>query len=403
MRFSRRTGGTGAGWHGRGLGRPHWCGLGVIVLLTACEAKRPASEPATGAPAGTVAGATVPSRPLGLPTGTFVDRDQEAELRVVTYNVNWNSLFEDVNAKRAARFARLVVALNPDVLALQEVGMSPQDRGKTGSRKRTAADVLKVMNAVAPLPAGTPQLRSGQAEAGRNAAGGGWYAFQGGDNVIVSKYPLQMTAHRTLPEGERELAIALVDLPDEQFRFDLYVLSNHFKCCGGTDNDPQRQQQADAVVSWLRDARTPGGQVDLPAATPIIVLGDLNLVGGPQPLATLVDGDISNEAVYGADSTPDWDGTALTDAHPRHNVAGSDDYTWRDDTQQYKPGRLDYIIYSDSVLEVVKSFVLNTTTMSEEELRATGLEKNDTVMDDVGEKYDHLPVVADFRGAARAK
>ena len=354
-------------------------GLGLLaLLLTSCESRQaPTGSGARPPPATTSAPAP---KQLGLPTDTFLDRDAGTELRIVTYNVEWNTIFEDVDARRAAKFARIVTALNPDVLVLQEIGMRPQDRGKAGSRKRTAADVLMVCNTVATLPKG------------RN-----WQAFQGGDNVVVSRYPLKMTADETQPPGECELALALVDLPDQRFAVDLYVVGVHFKCCGGTDNDPQRQQQSDAIVSWLRDARTPGGNIDLPARTPIVVLGDLNIVGGPRPVETLLSGDISDEAAYGADFKPDWDDTPLTDAHPLHNVLGPDDYTWRNDNEPYKPGRLDYVVYTDSVLEVTKSFVLNTVTMSERELRATGLEQFDTTADGVGKAYDHLPLVVDCR------
>lgn len=59
------------------------------------------------------------------------------------------------------------------------------------------------------------------------------------------------------------------------------------------------------------------------------VIGDLNMVGGPQPLDTLLNGDIVDESTYGADSSPDWDGSALTDAHPLHNAAVTADYTWQ--------------------------------------------------------------------------
>ncbi len=370
-----RRSGTGSPMRRAGLGACLVC-----LALVACDARKtPSPSSAPAAPASATRPATREPRP---PTGTFVDREAGTALRIVTYNVLWNTIFADVNAQRAAKFARIVTALDPDVLVLEEIGMSPQDRGKAGSRKRTAADVLKVMQAVAPLPAGQD-----------------WHVFQGGDNVIVSRFPLKMTASHTQPPGERDLALALVDLPDDRFAADLYVVGTHFKCCGGTDNDLQRQQQADAIMAWLRDARTLGGNVDVPPQTPLVVLGDLNIVGGPQPLETLLGGDIADEETYGADMAPDWDDSPLTDAHPLHNVQGPDDYTWRDDNQPYKPGRLDYVIYSDSLLEVTKSFVLNTVAMTEPDLKATGLEKYDTTEDDVGRAFDHLPVVVDFRTA----
>jgi hypothetical protein len=175
-------------------------------------------------------------------------------------------------------------------------------------------------------------------------------------------------------------------------------MNAHYRCCGDTLNDPDRQRQSDAFVNWMRDARTPGGAVTLPAQTPMMVLGDFNLVGGPQPLTTLLDGDIQNNLTYGVDSPPDWDGTANAQAVAYHNsVAGGDTWTWRDDTQPFDPGRLDYITYTDSVLALQKSFVLNTVTMTASDRAAAGLQTYDSIYDDAGIIYDHLPVIADFR------
>ena len=55
-----------------------------------------------------------------------------------------------------------------------------------------------------------------------------------------------------------------------------------------------------------------------------------------------------------------------------------------------KAGRLDFIAYSDSVLRATRSYVLFTQAMSDERLKANGLERRDTCVS------DHLPVVGDF-------
>ena len=79
------------------------------------------------------------------------------------------------------------------------------------------------------------------------------------------------------------------------------------------------------------------------------VVGDFNIVEGLDPLNTLIDGNIFDQSTYGADSPPDWDGSSSLDARPLHNIVGPDDYTWRNDSSQFDPGRLDYVIYTDSV------------------------------------------------------
>ena len=299
-------------------------------------------------------------------TGTFVDRFAPSDVRIVSYNIGNDSIFPSVDATLAAKFERVVNALDPDILNLQEI------------YNHSAADVVNLMNGIAPL-----------------SGGGSWQAQQGFDNVIVSRFPLTMKRTEPVPAGDREVAIALVDLPDAEYGVDFYVMNNHYKCCGS--GDPQRQRQSDALVNWMRDARSPGGSVDLPEGTPMFVLGDLNIVGGPDPLDTLLTGDIADESTYGADSPPDWDGTTLVDAHPLHNGTGPDDYTWRNDFSVFDPGRLDFVLYTDSVVDLQNRFLLNTVAMSGQELAATGLAEFDIVQDDIPAVFDHLPVVADFR------
>ncbi|MFO0840010.1 MAG: endonuclease/exonuclease/phosphatase family protein [Phycisphaerae bacterium] len=334
----------------------------------------PAAETARPALSGSIAAAAPRA-----PTGTFIDRSAPGVLRVMTYNIMWNSIFPDVSEKGAARFARVLKAIDPDVLALQEIGTNPQDRDKPNARRRGADDVSELLARVATLPGGMK-----------------WHIFEGGSNVIASKYPLQLTRDATQPPAQRGLAMAYIELPRELYAGDLYLVNSHHKCCGGAENDGLRQQQSDGIVNWLRDARNPGGWIELPPRSAMIVLGDFNIVGGQRPLNTLITGDIGDEKRYGPDSPPDWDDTSLADAHPLHNVAGPDDWTWRDDRSEFKPGRLDYIIFSDSVLEIAKTFVLDTTLMSEADLKAAGLEKFDIAKDDVGRDFDHLPLIADI-------
>ena len=341
------------------------------------EAKPVAAEPAKAPVAPVVP--EPPAEPLGTPTGTFVDRAAGAELRFVCYNILWNSIFPEVSESGAEKFVRVMRALNPDVLALQEIA-KPSWTKEENYREWSAGDVVRLMNVISPLPGGAS-----------------WHGHQAYDNVIVSRYPLKMTAEQTKPAGDRSQAMALVDLPDGEFPVDLYVMNNHYKCCGGEKNDPRRQKQSDSIVSWIDDARTPGGEIDLPERTGFIVCGDLNIVGGFQPVQTLIDGDIVGEEDFGPDSPPDWDGTSLVDLHPLHNVVGPDDYTWRNDQGKWDPGRIDFVVYSDSVLEAVHKFILNTTTMSDADLKAAGLMSRDICVDSDREDFDHLPLVVDFR------
>ena len=303
-------------------------------------------------------------------TGTFLDRPA-SDVRVVTFNVLWDSIFSRVNATRAEGFTRLAAALAPDVWAFQELSW--------GNPSSTGTELKSLLDTIQPIE-------------------NGWNVFKSGALAIASRWPITNRTGNITPTGAKPVMAALVDLPDADFPVDLYLMNAHYKCCGDTTNDPLRQRDSDAIVSWMRDARTPGGSVELPYATPMIVLGDLNIVGGQQPLLTLATGDIQDNARYGVDSLPDWDGSANTILDATHNaVAGAETYTWRNDTSQFAPGRLDYMVYTDSVLAPTKGFVLNTNTMTEADLTATGLQPFDSLYDGDSGKYDHLPVVMDFR------
>ncbi len=293
-----------------------------------------------------------------MPQGTFLDRGDSTDIRVATWNIYFDSVFPDVSPTRVEKFNRVAAALAPDVWAFQEM------------YRHTAAQVKSLLDAAQPLD-----------------APGGWHVYKTGELAIASKFPIPA---EYVSSG---FNAALVDLPDGEYSRDLYLINNHYKCCGGYDGS--RQHSSDFNVNWMHDARTPDGRVTLPPNTPIVVLGDLNIVEGLQPLTTLLNGDIVNNLTYGPDSPPDWDGSDNVAVEAFHNAIGPESYTWRDDRQQFDPGQLDYIIYTDSVMQLAGSFVLNTVAMSEEELSSAGLQRYDAVIDEL--TYDHLPVVADYR------
>jgi endonuclease/exonuclease/phosphatase family metal-dependent hydrolase len=289
----------------------------------------------------------------------FLERPNAAAVRVASWNIYFSSIFPSVNLERSQKFARVLNAVDADVWAFQEIYGG-----------QTATELKSLMDASQPL--GTPD---------------GWQVFRSGEFALASKYPIPED-YRTAGSANR----ALIDLPDDLFAQDLYLMNNHFKCCGGFDN--LRQNSADFLVNWMRDARTPGGTITIPEGTPMITLGDFNIVDGQQPLMTLQDGNIIINLQYGDDSPPDWDGSNNLVVPALHNGVGPEFYTWRDDRDIYDPSVLDFIIYTDSVASLAHSFVLNTVTMTEEERLAAGLQTYDAMYDSL--KWDHLPLVADF-------
>ena len=292
-------------------------------------------------------------RPMSL------ERGHPDDIRVVTWNVLFDGLF-----KRPAPFIRVLRALDPDVICFQEIWAHTSQQ---------AADMVSLA-----LPGPT------------------WYRAASGEGHIVSRHP--MLLERSIDESGNYWA--LVDLPDERYDVDLSIVSAHPPCC---DKEEERQRELDGIAAWLRELQTPGGileptdepplEFDLVAGTPIVVAGDMNLVGGASQVRTLTDGWISDEATFGPSHAADWDGTPLADAWPRVN--GADDvFTWRDARSSFSPGKLDYIVYSDSVLELRRAFSLETTGLTGDDLARYGLKADDTL-----EASDHLPVVADFTPA----
>ena len=282
-----------------------------------------------------------------------LDRDDVDHVRVGAYNVQNDGLFD--GGSTASALGRLMVAASPDVWILNEVWN--HDAGEVADR----VDELQ--------PAGP---------------GRSWDAVKlDTGNVVASLYPI-LDSWEVSP-GDRLTAVLLDVRPT--YDSDFLVVANHWSCCTADDS---RQRQADALVAFLRDARTPGGAVTLTADTPIVAGGDFNLVGLRQQLDTLVSGDIVDNGTYGPDSPPDWDGTSFNLARPRHPDARLV-YTWRNDFSSFYPGKLDYIFYTASAATLHNRYVLETRTMTAGTLAAYGLQAGDTE-----DASDHAPVVADF-------
>jgi endonuclease/exonuclease/phosphatase family metal-dependent hydrolase len=279
------------------------------------------------------------------PLPVSLERRDPDDVRILTWNVLFDGLF-----KRPAPFIRVLRAIDPDVICFQEIW------------SHSARDVVDQVSLALP--------------------GAAWYGENTNDGFIVSRYPLIEV--RGIDDSGNYWA--LVDLPDDRYEVDLSVVSAHPPCC---EKEVERQRELDGIAAWLRDLVTPGGR-DLPQGTPIVVAGDMNLVGGSRQVRTLIAGEIADEAAFGPSHPPDWDGTALADAEPRH-TGGRDTFTWRDPRGSFAPGRLDYIVYSDSVARLGNTFVLATEELDAATLERYGLRALDTV-----DASDHLPVVADL-------
>ncbi len=282
---------------------------------------------------------------------TPLHRRDPGDLRIVTFNVHRDAPWDPIEQ---ARFARLAAAVDPDIINFQEIYV------------HSAAETAALVEAwLEPNP------------------GEGWYVAGNHDCKTVSRYPVV----ESWPLDDN-LAV-LIDT-HSAIQGDLLIINAHFPCCA---NDEARQAEIDRVMAFIRDAQRPGGPVDLPLHTPILITGDLNLAGPARQLTTLLRGDLVDEAVFGPDFTPDWDGTDLANLISRQTEKRMG-YTWRSDTSSYWPGQLDYSIFTDSVLAVANHFTVYTPEMSADNLAAYGLLPGDSLAS------DHLLSCADFRPIA---
>lgn len=274
-----------------------------------------------------------------------LEREHPDDLRVLTWNVRFDGVFN-----RPEPFARILQAVDPDVILFQEVyNHSPE----------ATRDLISEM-----MPGST------------------WYAQGVSGGAILSRMPQTGFG---LTGGPKRGIWARLGAIGPNWPEGTVLINAHPPCC---EDEAGRQEELDAAMAWLRNAQESG---EIPAKTPLLIAGDMNLVGAASQVRTLVRGEIGDTGKYGAAFHPDWDGTPLVAVPPRH-TSGREAYTWRSDRSAFSPGRLDYIVYSDSVLEQGNSFVLWTPDMSSAWLDRYGLQADDTLV-----ASDHLPVVADFR------
>ncbi len=288
-----------------------------------------------------------------LPVPTIpLERQDPSHIRLMEWNVQSDGLFDGGSAEAAQD--RLLKAVDPDMLIICEVWY------------HSATEVRDMIET---------HLPSGPGEA--------WYAVGiDGGNVICSRFPV-LDSWLITP-SYRNTAV-LLDLPNQAK--DLLLIASHWRCCSA---DADRQNEADAIVEFLRDAKTPGGLLDLPDGTPFLMAGDLNLVGWRQQLLTIQSGDIQDEGTYGPDMAPDWGGLPFVPVQSRQPDARAS-YTWRNDFSSYYPGMLDWVLYTDSALDLHNHYVLETRTMTATTLATYGLQQYDTT-----DASDHAARVADF-------
>ena len=274
-------------------------------------------------------------------------RAEGTDVRVMSWNAEHGSMIANPGP-----FARILQALDPDVVLWQEL-----------TPRNSASQMAGFMNEHVPAGDGMEwRVVFGE--------GGGPLRC-----AIASRLPIRpVQAVETIPYPDR---------PDRQVRVagaaitvgekELLVVSTHLKCCGGMDTreDRQRLEEVQLINNAVRQALRAhdfGG---------VVIGGDLNLVGAREP-----------KLVLGRGIAPDGSNLKTTDAY---HLSGRMNATWSERRSQFTPGRLDFLLFSESTLRAGRSFVLET-----EEVPVKWLEKHGLLASDTTTATDHFPVVADY-------
>ena len=282
------------------------------------------------------AGQELPPYAIGSPPG---------KLRVMSYNVLNDGLF---SFSRRNAIRRMIQATRPEIIGFQEI------------YDHTSQRVAIEMEAILPSQDGEE-----------------WYHKKVNPDIIVaSRYPI---IESSPIDGNGIFKIAWGNE-------ELILVVAHLPCC---NNEIQRQQEVDRIVGFIRDAATNPVSFQIENDSPIIIVGDMNLVGERSQQETLITGNIINEGIFGDDYALDW-GTPMEDVKP-FATGTPHSFTWLSTFSSFGAGRLDYILYSGSILELDNSFTLFTETLPQDSLQTYGLEASDALTGS-----DHLPCVADF-------
>jgi endonuclease/exonuclease/phosphatase family metal-dependent hydrolase len=321
------------------------------------------------------------------PAGDW-SKSHPQDLRVMTWNVadgicrtatkadasnDWNAL------------VRIVAAMQPDVLIIQEAG--DNSANGTGSGVDTVEQLTTTLRLF--MQGGPDPFRGGQVGSYVQKFVPGYdlpHVFVGGStdnfnrNVILSRYPFASVnggpatlsdfvigADAYAPGGNggiRGFMFAQIDLPDDVYAGDAVVGNAHLKS-GGAGSDFADRLRASQNAAYLIDhyfngagtgVSDPAGRVFLPSVgdvlddnTPVIWGGDFNQQpGGQGPVEWMTRAEFAG----GADGT-DRDRSDSAWDHAEHPVSG-------ETTTQGGSSKLDYLCWQDSVAQARRAFIFRS-------------------------------------------
>ena len=293
------------------------------------------------------------SRPDAALRELSLEKLSTPHVRILTMNVLYDGLF-----KKPDTYERIFRALDPDILLLSEVFTHSSDQ------------VVALLNER--FPAQNPERR--------------WYGFGRPGKVTISKYPFLAT------DIFLEDLYTLIDVPG--FDDGLFVVNTHLQCC---DYDDMRQEKVDAILGNLRSSRKDTYSILYQYQDrPLIISGDLNLVGKSRPYYSLIEG-VNADLSAALASTAPASSKRLIEAVSYHTHSPYT-FTWKDDKLKWPPGKLDFTFVTVPDINLGKSFVLYTPEMDPDTLRQYSLRESDSL-----DASDHLPHIIDIAPEAQEK
>lgn len=291
-----------------------------------------------------------------IQTADPLARAEGTVLRAMSWNIERGAIF-----KKSDAFARSIKAIAPDVILFQEM----TDKNSAGQIQQFLDEHL-------------PQAESQHWAVAFGTAGGDLRC------AIASRYPLEAIPSLSKITVENRSGKPAQPARAECSRMivdgkSVLVTSLHLKCCGraGGTEDQTRINECKAIHSAIRSVLPGGANAEGETWAGVLMAGDLNLVGSRTPLEMLA-------------IQTDLDKTSLSIVEP-YQLDGLSNLTWADRTQPFTPGRLDFMLYSDSTMRVLRAFVYDSADLS-----TIWAQSKDVKEDDTQNTSDHLPVVTDF-------
>ena len=353
-------------------------------------------------------------------------KEDPRDLRVMTWNVedgicstnDKGDTFSDWNG-----LVRIVAALQPDVLILQECGDNSGNNTGSGvdstSTLATVADMF-INGGSDPFLGGTVGSYTKLFVPSYDLP----YVFVSTNtdsfnrNMILSRYPFadingggaELSNFVVLPDeyqsggngGIRGFMFGEIDLPDEMYAGDLVIGNVHMKA-GGSSGDFEDRETASLNTAYFIDyyyngagsgISDPNNRVAVPNTgtaldenTPVIWGGDFN----QNPSSSSPSAITTQAATLGGTDGTDRDRSDSMFTNASQPVSG-------DTSTQGSSSRLDYICWQDSIAQVRRQFIFRSSgsnmTVGRIPYPASTFPVNPISISSLAS--DHRPVVVDF-------